>query len=204
MIAKCAFIDRDNVNQLISDSGFSGDIGLLSVDIDGNDYWVWQAMDVVNPAIVVCEYNAVFGDLRQLSVPYQADFQRTHAHHSNLYFGASLPALVRLARDKGYSFVGTTSTGCNAFFVRNDYASLILNALEEISAFPSSVRESRDEMGHLTFVSGADRPKLIQSLPLVDLETNLPTTLTDCGEIYSAKWKAGLDAEWNNRQWEVQ
>ena len=195
LTAKCAFIDRDNVNQLISDADFSGDIGLLSVDIDGNDYWVWQAINVVNPAIVVCEYNAVFGDLRQLSVPYQADFQRTRAHHSNLYFGASLPALVRLARDKGYSFVGTTSTGCNAFFVHNDYALLILNGLEEISTFPSSVRESRDEVGRLTFVGGTDRPKLIQDLPLIDLETNLPTTLVGCGEIYSSNWKACLDSK---------
>jgi hypothetical protein len=81
LTAKCAFIDRDNINELIAKADFRGDIGLLCVDIDGNDYWVWQAIDVVSPVIVVCEYNAVFGDRFQLSVPYQADFQRTRAHH---------------------------------------------------------------------------------------------------------------------------
>lgn len=200
MTAKCAFIDRDNVNQLIAEAGFTGEIGLLSVDIDGNDYWVWQAIEVVSPAIVICEYNAVLGDIRQLSVPYQADFQRTRAHHSNLYFGASLPALVQLAQDKGYSFVGTTSTGCNAFFVRNDYASLILDSLKEVAAFPSAVRESRSQDGHLTFVSGIDRPKLIQDMPFIDLETNLICTLTDCGELYSTSWKGVLDPDWENRK----
>lgn len=200
LTAKCAFIDRDNVNRLIAEAGFTGEIGLLSVDIDGNDYWVWQAIEVVNPAIVICEYNAVLGDIRQLSVPYQADFQRTRAHHSNLYFGASLPALVKLAQDKGYSFVGTTSTGCNAFFVRNDYAPLVLDSLKEVVAFPSAVRESRNQDGHLTFVSGIDRSRIIQDMPFVDLETNLTSTLSDCGELYSTSWKSVLDPNWDNRK----
>lgn len=191
LTAKCAFIDRDNVNQLISDAGFQDDIGLLSVDIDGNDYWIWEAIDVVAPGIVICEYNAVFGDKYQLSVPYQADFQRTRAHHSNLYFGASLPALVKLSHDKGYTFVGTTSTGCNAFFVRDDYAQRIVDALDELAAFPSSVRESRDVNGALTFISGLERKTVIENLPLVDLERNLRTTLAECDDLYSARWGDG-------------
>lgn len=190
LTAKCAFIDRDNVNQLISEAGFTGDIGLLSVDIDGNDYWVWQAIDVVAPVIVVCEYNAVFGDKYQLSVPYQAAFQRTRAHHSNLYFGASLPALVALASEKGYTFVGTTSTGCNAFFVRDDYAQSVVSALDEIASFPSSVREARDQNGALTFQRGDDRQIVIAHLPLVNVQNGLAVTLADFGEIYSPKWKA--------------
>lgn len=190
LTAKCAFIDRDNVNQLISEAGFTGDIGLLSVDIDGNDYWVWQAIDVVAPVIVVCEYNAVFGDKYQLSVPYQAAFQRTRAHHSNLYFGASLPALAALANEKGYTFVGTTSTGCNAFFVRDDYAPSVVRALDEIASFPSSVREARDQDGALTFQRGVDRQTVIAHLPLVNVENGQAATLSDFGEIYSPKWKA--------------
>ena len=190
LTAKCAFIDRDNINQLISEAGFVGDIGLLSVDIDGNDYWVWQAIDVVSPVIVVCEYNAVFGDKYQLSVPYQADFQRTRAHCSNLYFGASLPALEKLAKEKGYTFVGTTSTGCNAFFVRDDYAQKVVDSLDEISAFPSSVRESRDQNGVLTFHRGIERKNLIAHLPLVNIENDQTTTLANLGEVYSSKWMA--------------
>jgi hypothetical protein len=192
LTAKCAFIDRDNINKLISTAGFKGDIGLLSVDIDGNDYWVWQAIDVVSPSIVICEYNAVFGDRYQLSVPYQADFQRTRAHYSNLYFGASLPAFMKLGEEKGYTFVGTTSTGCNAFFVRDDFAPLIVDVLDNISAFPSSLRESRDAQGGLVFARGMERGKMIQNLPLVGLAKNQTTTLVECGEIYSPEWVKGL------------
>jgi hypothetical protein len=186
--AKCVFIDRDNINKLIKDAGISGEIGLLSIDIDGNDYWVWQALDVVQPAIVVCEYNAVLGDIYSLTVPYKPDFQRTQAHHSNLYFGASIRALIKLGQEKGYQFVGTSSTGCNAFFVRNDLAPLIQNSLECISAYPSSVREARDIDGQLLFVSGAQRSKLIDHLSLIDLENNSKTTLANCSNLYSSEW----------------
>lgn len=188
LTAKCAFIDRDNINGLITDSGFRGDIGLLSVDIDGNDFWVWQAIDVVSPAIVVCEYNSVLGDRYQLTVPYQADFQRTRAHHSNLYFGASIKALIAQGQAKGYTLVGTTSTGCNAFFVRDDYAPAVLESLGGVMAFPSAVREARDKDGHLLFVGGNARQNLIEHLPLVDLEKSDMTNLASCGDIYSPEW----------------
>lgn len=189
--AKCAFIDRDNINDLLAESRLQGEIGLLSVDIDGNDYWVWQAIEVVSPAIVVCEYNAVLGDRYALTVPYRPDFQRTRAHHSNLYFGASIRALIGLGQRKGYTFVGTTSTGCNAFFVRDDLASAIVGSLDGVWAFPSAVREARDPEGRLLFVSGAERAELIAQLPLVDLERNVPTTLAACQELYSAEWRTG-------------
>lgn len=189
LTAKCAFIDRENVNDLIASSGISGEIGLLSIDIDGNDYWVWQSIDVVNPVIVVCEYNALFGDLRRISVPYQADFQRTHAHHSNLYFGASLTALIDLASRKGYAFVGTNSNGCNAFFVRNDHAAELLKAIGEVRSFPSAIRESRDALGQLTFARGNIRVEAIRHLPVFDFEANATRPLSDLGELYSDKWQ---------------
>lgn len=192
IIAKCAFVDRDNINELISTSGFRGDIGLLSIDIDGNDYWVWQAIDVVSPVIVVCEYNAVFGDRFPLSVPYKADFQRTRAHFSNLYFGASLPAFKMLGERKGYTFIGTTSTGCNAFFIRDDFAPQIITSLENISSFPSAMRESREVQGRLTFVRGTERREIIQNLGLIDLVSNKTTTLAECGDIYSPEWKDSI------------
>jgi len=187
--AKCAFIDRDNINTLLSDAGFSGEIGLLSVDIDGNDYWVWQAIEVAKPVIVVCEYNAVLGDVHALTVPYQADFQRTRSHHSNLYFGASLRAMISLGQQKGYTFVGTTSTGCNAFFVRNDHATAITTKLENIWAYPSNVREARSADGTLLFVSGTQRSSIIEQLPLMELVTGSATTLAACGDLYSAPWR---------------
>ena len=189
LTAICAFIDRDNINRLIADAGFMGDIGLLSVDIDGNDYWVWQAIDVISPAIVICEYNAVFGDRYQLTVPYQGDFQRSRAHHSNLYFGASLTALIDLAGRKGYAFIGTNSNGCNAFFVRNDHAADLLKAIGEVLSFPSVIRESRDALGRLTFASGESRVQAIRHLSVFDCESNITKPLADFGELYSEEWR---------------
>ncbi len=189
--AICAFIDKDNINNLISKAGLSGDVGLLSVDIDGNDYWVWQAIDVISPAIVVCEYNAVLGDLLPLSIPYRADFHRTRAHHSNLYFGASIQVLIALGKSKGYTFVGTTSTGCNAFFVRNDHAQSIVSALDEICLFPSKYREARDSTGDLLFVSGIERRKVIDHLPFVHPFSGVSRDLASWGDIYSPEWIEG-------------
>jgi hypothetical protein len=186
-----AFIDRDNINMLIASGGMSGEIGLLSVDIDGNDYWVWQAIDVVQPAIVVAEFNAVFGDRHDLTVPYRADFQRGRAHHSQLYFGASLPALVKLGCSKGYRFIGTGLFGCNAFFIREDLANKVLPALEGIWAFPTLAREARNEQGQLIFTSGLLRAATIAALPVVDLARGLEVALGELGELYSQEWAAG-------------
>ena len=198
LTARCAFIDRDNINQVIGSSGFQGDIGLLSIDIDGNDYWIWQAIGAVSPVIVVCEYNAVLGDRYALTVPYRADFQRTREHHSNLYFGASIRALVALGKSKGYTFVGTTSTGCNAFFVRNDHADLIAAALEGICAFPSKFREARDSAGGLLFTSGIQRRTLIDHLALMDPVSGVSRDLASWGEIYSPEWLEGRKVEFGN------
>ncbi|MFZ0536219.1 MAG: hypothetical protein WAM47_05140, partial [Candidatus Sulfotelmatobacter sp.] len=123
LTAKSAFITRENVNDLFVDAGFSGEIGLLSIDIDGNDYWVWEAIRAVRPIICVCEYNAVFGDIWPISVPYDPHFVRTRPEFRNLYFGASIAAFRSLASQKGYQFLGTNSGGVNAFFIREDYAS---------------------------------------------------------------------------------
>jgi hypothetical protein len=196
LTAQCAFVDCNNINRLIHDAGFSGDLGLLSIDVDGNDYWIWQAINVAMPAIVICEYNAVFGDHFAVTVPYRADFQRSLAHGSNLYFGASIKALVALAKRKGYEFAGTTSTGCNAFFVRRDLAPSVLGALSAVWAYPSAVREARDGQGRLTFTGGSARKDIIAHLPLINTETDAETTLAACGDIYSPEWAAGNGARW--------
>src|ERR1017187_7419263 len=99
--AEAAFITRETINDLICRNGISGEIGLLSIDIDGNDYWVWEAIDVIVPSVVVVEYNSRFGPERAVTVPYDAGFVRTIAHHSNIYYGASLAALCLLGKRKG-------------------------------------------------------------------------------------------------------
>jgi hypothetical protein len=174
-----AFVDVDNINGLINDGGFSGDLGLLSIDIDGNDYWVWEKIDVVRPIIVIAEYNSVFGSRHAITVPYDKTFVRGRAHSSNLYWGASLKALVELGQRKGYAFVGSNSAGNNAFFVRRDH----LNGQREVTIdegyVESQFRESRDATGNLTFLSGAARLQAIADLPVVDVERGVITKIGD-------------------------
>jgi hypothetical protein len=171
--AIAAFITRENINELLAQSGFDEDLGILSIDLDGNDYHVLDAIKHFKPRILICEYNSVFGGVRKISIPYDAAFNRTRSHYSNLYFGASLAAITHLANARGYSLVGTNSAGGNAFFVRND---LLTDKVAVISCaeayFPSNLRESRDANGHLTHISGSDRLRIIQGLPVVNVETN--------------------------------
>jgi hypothetical protein len=187
LTAKKAFINIDNINKLIEDAGFFGDIGLLSIDIDGNDYWIWKAISIVNPVIVVVEYNSVLGDIHPLTVPYNADFDRSKSHYSNLYFGASLPAMINLGEEKGFTFVGTTTSGVNAFFIRNDYFMKIKKSIKFASQ-PSKHREARDKNGKLIFTNGIERADTISHLPLVDLKSDSLTSLGALSDKYSKFW----------------
>lgn len=172
LTANCSFITRANINDILTSSGFLDDIGLLSIDIDGNDYWVWDAIKVIAPRIVICEYNSIFGADRAVTVPYDDKFNRSDAHFSHLYFGASLAALCRLATQKGYDFIGCNSNGVNAFFVRRDLRHG-LPALSAAEGFvQSSFRQSRAQSGNLTFLSYDESIKCIGDLPLQDVSTN--------------------------------
>jgi hypothetical protein len=112
-----AWVTRDNVNQLITGRGYSGEIDLLSVDLDGIDYWVWKALECVNPRVVVVEYQLLLGADRPLTVPYREDFV-ADLTAPEYYCGATLAAFVKLGREKGYRLVGVERRGFNAFFVR--------------------------------------------------------------------------------------
>ena len=168
--AYCEFITKENINELIRRSGFDSDLGLLSVDIDGNDYWVWETIDSVHPRIVVSEYNSVFG-LDPVSVPYQVDFFRTKAHYSNLYYGCSLSALTHLAGKKGYVFVGSNLRGNNAFFIRKDLAGSFRELSAQEGYVSSHFREGRDPKGNMTYLRGPARRKLIAHMPVVNVVT---------------------------------
>ena len=184
LTAKAAFIDAENINDLISSAGYSAEIGILSVDIDGNDYWVWDKIDVVNPIIIVAEYNGVFGFKQALSVPYNPIFRRTQAHYSNLYWGCSLAALNHLAIKKGYTFAGCNSAGNNAYFIRNDYCNdnIPKPSLAEGFAEPK-FKESRSESGALTYLTGANRLREIRNLPLVDVITGELSLISQLFEV---------------------
>lgn len=160
---KAIFITKDNINQIIKEADFPEELGLLHIDIDGNDYYIWDAITVVKPIIVIMEYNSIFGNERPISIPYSADFYRTEAHYSNLLWGASIQSLNDLAISKGYSFVGCNSAGNNAYFVRNDKLNNVVTAQDINQGFvDSKYRESRDHNGRLSFLSKQQAKSLIQ------------------------------------------
>lgn len=129
-----ARVTAENIDALLAEHAPWTPIDLLSIDIDGNDYWVWEAITAA-PRVVVIEYNAVFGPERAVTTPYDPGFDRWAKHPSGLYFGASLAALTRLGARKGYRLAGCDSHGVNAFFVREDIAPEPLPAMTAAEAY---------------------------------------------------------------------
>ena len=177
--AVASFVTRETINETLSKHGRRGDIGLLSIDIDGNDYWVWEAIDCISPRIVSVEYNSVFGADAAVSIPYDARFMRTASHHSNLYFGCSIGALKHLADKKGYALVGSDSAGINAFFVRNDVAGKFRNLSAKEAYVQSKLRQSRGTDGALNYLSHRASRAAMAAMPLVDVTTGAALTVGD-------------------------
>lgn len=191
LTAVAAFITRDNIDGLIRESGFAGEVGILSVDLDGNDYWVLEAIRSVDPWIVICEYNAVFGDSLPISVPYDAAFVREQAHPSYLYWGASIAAFGHWAARRGYVLLGSNRAGNNAFLVRQDVAARCFADVPANRApFPSRYRESRDAHGRLSFAGRLDRLALLQGLPVIDVVSGETLRLAPHMPLYSDRWRA--------------
>lgn len=172
LYAHTAFVDRENINSLLSTCPFDHEVGILHIDLDGNDYWIWNQINVISPSVVILEYNSVFGVDRPVTVPYDRAFRRTHAHYSNLYFGASLRALHQLSTRKGYAFIGCNSAGNNAYFVRRDKLNAVVREVPLQQGFVASkFRDSRNQQGELDYLAGAERLALIKGLPVFNTET---------------------------------
>jgi len=114
------FIDAENINLLIQKAGIIGEIDFFSLDIDGNDYWVWKNISIIKPRLVVLEYNSSFGKYDPLTIPYNPQFIWSNKDEQRFFYGASLKALEKLSEKKGYNLVCVDSRGINAFFVRKD------------------------------------------------------------------------------------
>ena len=170
LTAKSEFITKENVNSVLGESNFDKNLGLLSIDVDGNDYWIWEQIKDIDPSIVVIEYNSRFGKEKSYVVPYEKNFQRLKKHYSGIYYGASLKALIKLAIKKGYSFITCNSAGNNAFFVKKD---LLNDKVKENNLEKGFVinkfRESRTKEGNLAYLSKIEEQKIIFSLPLTEV-----------------------------------
>jgi len=184
--AEHSFITSENIDALLARNGIAGDIGLLSVDIDGNDYWVWQAIEGISPRIVVCEYSSQFGPTAEVTTPYDPAFVRDKAHYSKVYYGASISALCALAARKGYSLVASNRAGNNVFFVRNDLLGE-LRVLTPAEAYRrAQFREFHDESGRLTFDDHETRLRKIGELPVYDLRTQQLVKIAEVPGILAA------------------
>ncbi len=154
-----AFITRDNLEELITSNGVPREIDFLSLDVDGNDYWFWEALECISPRVVCIEYNAGIGPDLSWTVPYDDEFERYRKHASGFFHGASLTALESLGRRKGYYLIGCDSTGTNAFFLRDDVEVEGVTALTAREAF----RPHANWLGG--GISEAEQIDIMRSLP---------------------------------------
>ena len=169
---KTAFIDKENINDLLEYSNFSN-IGLLHIDLDGNDYWILDSLDIdkYSPDILILEYNSNFGPDRFITVPYDPLFSCIDAHYSGQYFGASISALDSLARQKGYYFIGSNSAGNNAYFLKNEFLDTIPSKRIDECFITAKFRDERNQNGELLFSSRQSSIRAIRGMPVFNVKT---------------------------------
>lgn len=166
------FLTRENVDETIRNWSDGKEVGILHIDVDGNDYWLWEAIQCIEPVIVIVEYNSLFGPERAITTPYRQDFRRHLAHYSGQYAGASLAALTALAEKKGYSLIGSNSAGNNAYYVRTAQLTEDVRPVAVSEAYVESrFRDSRDHRGRLTHLPFEQRQSLLRGLPVINVGT---------------------------------
>jgi hypothetical protein len=137
-----AAVEPDNIESLFADLAVPEEPDVVSIDVDGNDYWIWQALQRFRPRVVVIEYNGDLDPASSLIMPYTRGYRWDHSSG----YGASLGALEALGHDKGYTLVHTELAGVNAFFVRSDL----------VGDLPSGERVPRRTANHA--LAGAGHP----------------------------------------------
>jgi len=135
----CKWITKGNINSIILENDFHGEIDFLSIDIDGNDYWIWKEISCISPRVVIVEYNHLWAYEKSVTVPYADNFKAEFSEYGSDYAGASLMAFIKLAKEKGYLYIGSNEISTNAFFLRNDIQNKWLPARDP-SAFFSHPR----------------------------------------------------------------
>jgi hypothetical protein len=137
-----AMVTRENINDILRMADIPSDIDLMSVDIDGNDYWVWDAIDCITPKVVIIETHIEFG-LRSIVVPYDKNYVYPGKHPD--YHGASPTAMMKLANKKGYRLVGSNDYGFNTIYIRRGLAEEVLPEVpvESVLAHPRNSERAR-------------------------------------------------------------
>jgi hypothetical protein len=155
-----AWITAENANDLLINSGARGEVDLFSLDIDGNDYWVWKAVTAINPRMLILEtHNAIPAD-RSLTIEYRPDFNRADRPVAEQdYISASLLAMQKLCKSKGYRMIGAHRHGFNVPFLRED---------EGVKFFPEvNIEQIHDN--HWTRLAQAERWPTVKDMPWVEV-----------------------------------
>lgn len=163
---KKSFITAENINQLIIELEIPKELGLLSIDIDGNDYWVWKAINSIEPSIVIIEYNARFGPKESVTIPYKENFSRKGSQYPNIYFGCSLSALYKLGKSKGYSLVATNLNGNNAFFIKTELLKNLKEFNPEECFNKNTFSELIDKNNKIIKLNSNEEKKILNKFPL--------------------------------------
>ena len=135
------FIDRDNLNEIINYYFNELEIDFFSIDVDGNDYYLFENLEI-RPKIICIEYNFWFGPNIKCSIPYDKYFIW---EEGTLYSGASLNALCSLAKTKGYHLIALDSNCVNAFFIRSDLKNQF-EIIDNIKSFKTPKKYSNNEI----------------------------------------------------------
>ncbi len=120
----CEYVTSKNINDLIKSKGIKGEIDLLSIDIDGIDYWIWDAITIIEPNVVIVEIQCILDENESKAVPQnfkETVFEIIDNKRYGIYNSASLTAFTKLASRKGYSLVATNQLGFNAIFIKNEF-----------------------------------------------------------------------------------
>ena len=133
--AICRSLDCQNLDETIRLAALPGEIDFLSIDVDGNDYWLWKELKYVSARLAVIEYNAGLGSTWSATIPYDPEYRLGESFPDSFFYGASLPALEKLGREKGYRLIGCDSRGVNSFFLREDIPAPEIRTLTPEAAY---------------------------------------------------------------------
>lgn len=167
------WIDKSNARGVFERAKAKlGKLDVLSIDIDGNDFWVLKEIPLNDFEVVVVEYNPSLSESLPVTVVYDPNFDRTKKHFSWKYYGATLEAFQYFLVEQGFCFIGATSQGTNAFFVKSKYAEVFSQVIKDINEYKNvDSREARDQQGVLSFVDIYTERENLRGLPLVDVRS---------------------------------
>ena len=180
-------VNSKNIIEIMQESNCSSDLDIFSLDIDGIDYWIIDKLPKNFSKIVVLEYNSTFGNEIEVTIPNIENFDRTKYHYSNLCFGMSFQAAIKLMEKKNFYYIGTNLFNNNIFFISKKFSkekyfkNLVIGKSEyNGDAF---FRESRDKDGNLNYLSGKKKLREISECKVVDLGNN--NEIKKISEVYN-------------------